>query len=297
MTRSEFIKSVGAVAALSACGKAFGSETPSDRYATLQSQIDEVTRDEFFAYMDGGPADKVALRHLDAVFDKVLKEVRETVVTDRPAIWFVYNMGLIVKTFETCFSIDLKHRRAAEIAPLLDFALITHRHVDHFTEDFYRAMDGAGKTVISNFKPNSGVKEGQAVCGYTREVRTFKMRDVEIRTAFVDHSKTQIDLITSFEILIGKWRLFHSGDAADEGKLNPIYGPDLWMCHPYCCEWPIIKGVKKFAPKKTVILHLNELGHPRGGCRWTWEEGFRAKADVEKAGGAAIVPIWGDRIW
>ena len=148
MTRHEFIKSLGAAAVVSTFGKAFGAEIPSDRYAALQSQIDEVTPEMYFGYLKGGPTDKAALLRLDAAFDKVLKEVRETVVTDKPAIWLVYNMGVVVKTKESCFSIDLQHRRAPEIAPLLDFALITHNHGDHFTEEFYRAMDDAGKTVI-----------------------------------------------------------------------------------------------------------------------------------------------------
>ena len=297
MTRNEFIKSVSAVAVMSAFGKAFGAEVPSDRYTALQAQIDEVTPKMYFDYQKRRQADKAALQRLDAAFDKVLKEVRETIVTDKPAIWLVYNMGVIVKTREACFSIDLRHRRAPEIAPLLDFALITHSHGDHFTEDFYRAMDGAGKTVISNFKENVGAKSGNAECGLTKGKRIFKLKDVEIRTALVDHSKTLIDFITSFEISVGKWRLFHAGDAADEGKLNPVQSPDLWMVHPYCNEWPITKGVKKFSPKLTAVLHLNEFSHPHGQCRWTWADGFRAKADVEKSGGAAIVPLWGDRIF
>ena len=297
MTRNEFIKSISAAAVLSAFGKTFGAEIPPDRYTALQSQIDEVTPAMYYNYMKGGPTDKAALLRLDAAFDKVLKEVRKTVVTDKPAVWLVYNMGVIVKTKKSCFSIDLQHRRAPEIAPLLDFALITHNHGDHFTEAFYRAMDGAGKTVISNFKENAGAKSGNAECGYTKGKRTFKLKDVEIRTALVDHSKTLIDFITSFEISVGKWRLFHSGDAADEGKLNPVQSPDLWMVHPYCNEWPITKGVKKFSPKLTAVLHLNEFGHARGQCRWTWVEGLRAKTNVEKAGGAAVVPLWGDRIF
>ena len=299
MTRNEFIKSVGAVAVVSAFERAFGAPggvVPKD-YEALQTQIDEVSKAKYLDYLKGGAADKAALQRLDAIFDKVLKEVRETEVTDRPAIWLVYNMGVIVKTKEACFSIDLQHRRAPEIAPLLDFALITHRHSDHYTEDFYRAMDGEGKTVISNFKDNSGAKAANAECGHTKGKRTFKLKDVEIRTALVDHSKTKIDFITSFEISVGKWRLFHSGDAADEGKLNPARSPDLWMVHPYCNEWPITKGVKKFSPKLTAILHLNEFSHSRGKCRWTWADGLRAKADAAKAGGAAIVPVWGDRIF
>ena len=160
MTRGEFLKATGSIAIFAAAGDVLGSETvigAKADYAALQAEIDEVTPQDFKAYLDGewdwfGLARKTALQRLDDAFDKVLMEVKAAVVTDKPAIWLVYNMGVIVKTKETCFSIDLKHRRAPEIAPLLDFALITHNHGDHFTEGFYKAMNGAGKTVLSNFK-------------------------------------------------------------------------------------------------------------------------------------------------
>ena len=70
-------------------------------YAALQAEIDEVTPQDFKAYLDGewdwfGLARKTALQRLDDAFDKVLMEVKAAVVTDKPAIWLVYNMGLIV---------------------------------------------------------------------------------------------------------------------------------------------------------------------------------------------------------
>ena len=65
---------------------------------------------------------------------------------DAPAVWSVYNMGYIVKTRRSLFSIDLVHRRDAEFAPLLDFALITHNHGDHWRKGFYGAVNGWGRT-------------------------------------------------------------------------------------------------------------------------------------------------------
>ena len=153
MTRKEFIQSVGAAAAVSVLGKSFGATGPD--YDKFQAEIDEVTPKMFFDYLKGGPTDKAALRRLDAAFDKVLKEVRETVVTDKPAIWLIYNMGVIVKTKQSCFSIDLKHRRAPEIAPLLDFALITHNHGDHYSNEFYRPLSRSGAIGFSD-APSAG---------------------------------------------------------------------------------------------------------------------------------------------
>ena len=306
MTRGEFIRTAGAAAVMTAAGRAFGGEAaigaPVD-YAALQAEIDEVTPQMFFDYNANGQGlfadwfgigEQPALTRLDAAFDKVMAEVKSTVVTDKPAIWFVYNMGVIVKTKETCFSIDLKHRKAPEIAPLLDFALITHNHGDHFTEEFYKAMNGAGKTVISNFKDNYGTKDWVKNGGYTRVPKTFKLGDVEIHTSLTDHNGYLVDYTTVFEIQVGKYVILHSGDCGNVNKLNPRRCPDLWMMHPYCCM-KIEDGVKRMRPKLTAVMHLNELGHAR--WRWTWQDGLKAKEAAEKAGGEAIVPMWGDRIF
>ena len=308
MTRSEFLKTAGSAAILAAAGDSFGQgdvAVPAG-YAALQSEIDEVTPQDFGAYLVGerdasGRARKAALRRLDEAFDKVLKEVRETVVTDKPAIWLVYNMGVIVKTRETCFSIDLKHRRAPEIAPLLDFALITHNHGDHYTEELYRAMNGVGKTVISNFKDNYGAADWRKggkyweAGGYTRAEKTFKLKDVEIRTALTDHNPYLVDFTTAFEVHVGKYTIYHSGDCSNVAKLNPTRRPDLWIVHPYCGTKVEI-GVEKMKPRLTVMAHLNEFGHARNRWRWTWEDGFKAEAKAEAAGGKAIVPTWGARL-
>ena len=229
MTRGEFLTTAGSAAILAVAGDSFGSETAVGAkadYAALQAEIDEVTPQDFKAYLDGewdwfGLARKAALQRLDDAFDKVLAEVKSTVVADRPAVWLVYNMGVIVKTKEACFSIDLKHRKAPEIAPLLDFALITHNHGDHFTEEFYQAMNGAGKTVISNFKDNYGTKDWRKDGGYTREVKTFRIKDVAIRTSPTDHNSYLVDFTTAFEIRIGDYVIYHSGDCSNVAKLNP----------------------------------------------------------------------------
>ena len=303
MTRGEFLKAAGSAAILAAAGDSFGGERTIGAkadYAALQAEIDAVTPQDFKAYLGGewdwfGLTRKAALQRLDDAFDKVLAEMKSTVITDKPAVWLVYNMGVIVKTKESCFSIDLKHRRAPEIAPFLDFALITHNHGDHYTEEFYRAMNGAGKTVISNFKDNYGTKNWSRDGGYARVPKAFRLKDTEIRTSLTDHNNYLVDFTTAFEIHIGKYVIYHSGDCSNVEKLNPTSSPDLWILHPRC-GMKVEDGVRKFHPALTAIAHLNELGHARDRWRWSWAEGFKAKAAAEAAGGAAIVPVWGERI-
>ena len=304
MTRGEFLKTAGSAAILAAAGDSFGADEAiavPDAYAALQAEIDEVTPQDFSAYLNGewdwfGLTRKAALQRLDDAFDKVLKEVRETVVTDRPAVWLVYNMGVVVKTKETCFSVDLKHRKALEIAPLLDFALITHNHGDHYTEELYRAMNGAGKTVISNFKDNYGTKNWAKDGGYTRVPKTFRLKDVEIHASLTDHNGYLVDYTTAFEIRVGSYTILHTGDCSNIAKVSPRKRPDLWIVHPRCGT-KVEEGVRRLRPETTVLAHLNELGHARDRWRWTWQDGLDELKKVEQAGGKGMVPVWGERIF
>ena len=294
MTRREFVQGSGCAAAALATGVAF-AESKEDSYAAFQREIDRVKAAQFGAYLKrGNAADEPAFGRLEKAFDKVLAEVKSAIVTDRPAVWLVYNMGVVVKTAKCCFSVDLMHRRAEEMAPLLDFALITHGHGDHYTEAFYRAMNGAGKTVISNFKDNYGVKDTRTLGGYVRGEKEFEIGDVRIRTALADHNTYLRDFTTVFEISVGDFAIYHTGDCCGIDKLRPkLQKPDLWFVHPRCGLSPA-EGARKFNPKLTVIGHLNELGHDK--WRWSWQDGLDAKAAVEATGHAAIVPLWGERI-
>ena len=311
VTRGVFLKGAAACGAAAACGTAMadGAAEAPDPRDEFQREIDVITPGVWSDYYKRGtdiPSDEVAamrakyaaLGRYEDAFEKVLAEVKSTEVTGRPAVWFVYNMGFIVKTPKSLFAIDLHHRRAEELAPMLDFALITHNHSDHFTDRFYNAMNGIEKkTVVSNFKDNYGAFFGKKhKGGYTRAVKTFKMDDVSVRTSYVDHNDYLLDFTTAFEITVGDFTIFHSGDCSSVGKLKcECPNPDLWMFHPYC-GLDAVKGAEALKPKLAVVAHLNELGHAKDRWRWTWSDGARARKNLEAAGFAATVPLWGDRI-
>ena len=294
MTRKDFLRELGAGAICAAASGCAGFRRfARNDFDALQDEIDLVTGADFRRYCDTGEIRFEAIRRLDEAFDRVLAEVKETAVSDRPVVWFLYNMGVVVKTKQTCFSVDLMHPRAPELTPLLDFALITHNHGDHYTREFYRAMDGGHKTVINNFECNYGVKNWGKDGGYTRAKKTFRIKDVEIKTDLTDHNGYLVDFTSTFEISAGGLRIFHSGDCSNVGKLNPAVSPDLWIVHPRC-GMNIADGFKKFRPKMTVVAHLNELGHDR--WRWTWNDGLFEKCKIESLGGEAVVPKWGERL-
>lgn len=308
MTRRGFIGGAAALGAVRVLAQDH-SPTGDGRLDAVQGEINEVSPDDFRAYCKPSvgleeyePSEATpkfaALRRLDAAFRKVVKEARAAKVAKgaAPAVWYVYNMGVLVKTHEALFSIDLQHRFAEELAPELDFALITHNHHDHYTRRFYDMMNTRlHKTVVSNFADNYGAHFAKRPGGFTRGGKTFRFKDVEIRTSISDHNPYLIDFTLPFEITVGNFRLFHSGDSQNLAKLNPADAPDLWIVHPFC-GMKTEDGVRKFHPKRTVIAHLNELGHAKNRWRFTYKDGLSVKAKVEAAGGAAEMPLWGDRI-
>ena len=310
-SRKDFLKGAFGLAALPAAGCAFGfaPSAPPRRSEEHQGELvakwDEATGkvnpEDYFAYFrDGDTREFKALKALEMAFDKVLREARETVVSGEvPAVWSVYNMGHIVKTRDSLFSIDLKHRRANEFVPLLDFALVTHAHKDHYNPGFARAMEKAGKPLASGFLKNSAfakIKAKAASCG---SPDAFEIRDVAIRTFRVDHAKAEwgIDFTTAFEIKIGDFRLLHTGDCRpSNGKLCVKWGrPDLWLFFPMS-GLDIADAMRRIGPKRVVFGHLWELGHAVGkGRAHKWHIN-RAMPKAKSQCGDVSVAFWGDRI-
>lgn len=314
LTRREFVCGAAGLVAASALAEGMdrvpSASVPVCRSEELQSELIAKWNDETEAvspqvygqYLsDGDTRGFRALDALERAFEKVMREAKETTVAcDVPAVWSVYNMGYIVKTRESMFSIDLRHRRDVEFEPMLDFALVTHNHGDHWRRDFFHAMDGAGKTVFSNFLDNAPFNAMKG--GSARGVGTYKIRDVEINASLIDHNSEPwgIDFTMAFEVRIGDFVLYHTGDSGrgTVPKLNTVWGrPDLWLFFPGCgIETP--EAVAKVGAKRIVFGHLWELGH-RQGHRGRFDERLihPRLAEARAAGCKDVsVAFWGDRI-
>ena len=271
--------------------------------ALLQREIDEVPADEMEDYFEGNGnwrtlnARYVALARLDAAFDRVVREVREAVVTDRPAVWYLYNMGTVVKTQGSVIGLDICHPRASELEPLLDFATISHNHCDHYTRAFYRQMDRAHKTVFSNFLDNYGAARTKGVVGgFSRGEREVNIRDVTVRTYETDHNPILRRFTMPVEIDCGGYTILHVGDTDNVEDIRPKRPVDLWIHHVYSYGLVSVRGAEHLKPKLTVITHLQELHHARDKWRFTYAQGEDARKQVVAVGYDAVVPLWGDRI-
>ena len=302
LTRRNFIGAAG----LAAASLSLRAEETADLDA-FQKELDAITPADYKAFqlpgMELPDADRLAayaarpgLKRYDEAFDKVFAEVQSTTVTDKPAVWYVYNMGVIVKTPQALFTIDVNHRQATRLEPLLDFALITHNHHDHYSDLFLDAMDRAGKTVVSNFDDNYGAYFAKRMPGgFTRAEKTFNLKDVTVKTSLSDHNPYLIDFTTAFEVTVGDYVIYHSGDSQNVDKLHPSRTPDLWIVHPRC-GLKVPDGIRKFHPKKVVVAHLFELGHAVDRWRWRVADGQAEVKKAEEAGAAAVMPLWGDRL-
>lgn len=287
--RLDFIKG-GACAAVAASIPQHLFAGSDDPLSVWQKETSQVRPEVYRQYLADGQTNGFAtLEKLEAAFEKVVREARETPVADVPAVWSVYNMGYVVKSRKALFAIDLVHRRDAELAQMLDFALVTHNHPDHWRKDFVDAMLGLKKPVVSNFIPQRA--------GYTRAKRVFKFKDVEIRTSLIDHNEWLIDFTTAFEIRVGGRTLYHTGDSGKgtEPKLETVWGrPDIWLFFPGC-GIDVAKAVEKIEPKRIVIGHMWELGH--WGGRQDAKKARDRKAKAEAAGCRDVsIAFWGDRI-
>ena len=308
--RRDFLKktSLAAMAVVGGINAAEGGEIDA-----LQRELDAIPGGEFKKFRDFGPllaaeirdelyAKWPVLRRYDEAFLKVMREIDGTEVAERPAVWYVYNMGVIVKTPKALFSIDLSHRLSTMLADKLDFMIITHNHFDHYTEMLYQAMDSRHKTVIQNFRDNYGaclrVKGGLG--GFSRGECRYTIKDVVIRTYETNHNHLLKGYVMPVEVQVGDYTILHVGDTFNTGDLRPERTPDLFIHHAWC--WggsnQTMDGIKAFHPKCVVIAHHCELGHNRktGGGSVPLARAYARKAKVEAAGTHAIAPFWGDRI-
>ena len=297
-TRRIFLQSAAALAAAAAVGGKARAE--ATRPAGIKAADFAAFRDRGLALTEAEKADWYArfpvLRRYDEAYEKVFREAAETTVTGpRPAVWYVYNMGIVVKTREALFTVDLAHRQGAASAPLVDFACITHNHEGHCTDACIDALNARGKLIISNFEGNGGAKGRHGgYGGYARRARTFCLKDVRIESHIAAHSSYLLDFTMPFEITVGDYRIYHSGDIFYhyEILLNRPK-PDLWIVNPGA-GMKVEDGVQMVRPKLAVVTHLQEFGHDKG--RLTAEDGQKAVADCRGQGHEAIMPEWGERI-
>lgn len=280
--------------------------TRRELFATIQGYADACSGATFSSFLNG--ADWLAsslvkyediLACYNAAFDRVLNGLRE----EKPAagevhIWMLYNMGYVIQTPSGCFGVDIYHRRAAELAPYLDFYASTHVHQDHKSLPLIEAMLEAGKPVVTNYLEEPGY-------AYTSTtVADYTIGNFVLHTFITNHNNGSTNVpVTVFQIDCGEdtghFVLLHSGDSnftADQFNVTeeidvyiPRYAPNELT------ENNVIG--KLFTPKYVLLSHILELSHTDpDSSRWTLEQGLAraAQLDCEET----HMPFWGEKmVW
>ncbi len=227
-------------------------------------------------------------------FDRVLADIKSTTVEDGSVVvWQIYNMGYIVKTpAGKTFSIDIYHKRGPELAKHLDFALITHKHEDHYTQAFVDEMTKEGKPVYSNFIANDYKISG------TKTFNPLTVSDISIVANIVDHGMANpANFVVSYQIdcgaKSGNTVIFHIGDCGNVAQLNPTKAVDIFIPH-VAVSLDMKRAItEKVKPEMALMSHVLSMDYPiSGSYRWPYTTGINEchKYDV------AFLPVWGERI-
>ena len=264
----------------------------------MQTYADTFTHTQFKEYL-ATPAGSDQERNIgqsglmkfyNMALEKLLTEIPATKVKKgEVAVWQLYNMGYVIKTKTQCFGIDLYHKYAEKLVPMIDFLLITHNHGDHHDKHLVAEMEKQGKPVYSNFLNN----------GY--QVTTgdsFTIGNISVKVTTVDHNATLKNFVNTYEVncYAGKGKdyvMFFTGDAHNYQQLNPTGKVDVFIPH-LAVGLNMAEAVKKINPTEVLMSHILELGHAITKWRWSYEYGINECMKLQRPG--VYLPVWGEKI-
>ncbi|MBR4994633.1 MAG: MBL fold metallo-hydrolase [Alistipes sp.] len=230
------------------------------------------------------------MQFYNMALDKLLEEIPATKVKKGQVVmWQLYNMGYVVKTHKQCFGIDLYHKHAEKLAPMIDFMLITHNHGDHYAKALVETLERDGKAVYSNFRDNGHkVQTGDEM----------QIGNISIKVTTVDHNTKLTNFVNTYEVNCyekqGKdFVILFTGDAHNYTQLTASGKVDLFVPH-LAVGLNMLKAVEKIAPTEVLMSHILELGHSITLWRWSYEYGLNECEKLNREG--VYLPVWGEKI-
>jgi L-ascorbate metabolism protein UlaG (beta-lactamase superfamily) len=229
---------------------------------------------------------------------RAIEEIRSaSVPSGIMRVWYIYNMGVVVKTADTIVGIDVAGSYVApsiaDVGGLLDILIVTHPHGDHIDAKVTAAAAKAGaKIVVADemvrvdssgniVRDPGGVSMVQALAGSALAAQalvgvepggTIEVKGVRITAYPAKHSypNRPDDAFSAtptdwFYVEASGFGILHTGDGTFTGSKPDLSGKrvDLYIIHyvdDICTE-----DYYELAPQSRVMipLHLHELGHGR----------------------------------
>lgn len=277
----------------------------ADRKAALnviQAAADALTPEAYAAYEAAWSADPAVadaaeghgvLRYLSSAEKLAIADIRATKVARGAAVWFLYNMGYVVKTPDACFGIDVHCRRAVDLVSDLDFLLVTHEHSDHADRPLMQAMVDAGKPVVSQFFDSAARVNGPCELWWG---------PIRVKIDLGDHHMEQpgqTDNMLMYQVDCGEsangFVLYHSGDGNNYQKMHPDCPIDAYVVHVRV-GMSVEAAIAHLEPKVTLLSHVLELAHsPRPPQAWRWSFASAFETVPNQPEDAALLLTWGER--
>jgi L-ascorbate metabolism protein UlaG (beta-lactamase superfamily) len=223
---------------------------------------------------------------------RAIEEIRTTVVPEGSMrVWYIYNMGVVIKTHNATIGIDVAGTYEApdieEVGGLLDLLVITHPHSDHLDAKVAATAAKVGaKIVVADEKAKivhstttsiirdpegTGLAEllagselaSDALIG-VEPWSTIEIDGIKITAIPATHTSTTLDVpVDWFYIEASGFGILHTGDGYFPDERPDLTGKrvDLYLVH-YVDEI-FAEDYYELAPQSRVMvpLHLHELGH------------------------------------
>ncbi len=250
--------------------------------------------DTYYKLASASESSKMEHNTILGYYKKTLRRVAEEISSEnvpagKVAVWHLYNMGYVIKTPSHCFGIDLKHKDAAQLVPYIEFLCITHKHVDHYSDEMNEAMKIAGKPVYSNFLDNEYRITGK---------KTLKPAEgIEMVVSLADHSAELKNFCVTYQIDCGADTgnkiIYHIGDTYNAAQLSKTKPVDIFIPHGGI-NMNFTQVMNKIEPKVTLVSHINELSHAIDNYRWPYSKAFERVEQFNPR--TAYVPVWGEKM-
>lgn len=198
-----------------------------------------------------------------------MEEISETQVSEgKIRLWYLYNMGVVVKSSNTTVAFDLPNTNiyndSADFTKYIDILVITHLHADHFDPSVVKEALKRGvfvvapnDTTITKYSFNSD----KLIIAKPSEKITLK--GVEITDYPATHSSGYEIPVDWFLVTINEKNFLDTGDGSSFTYQPDFMDKQIDVFLAHFNDERDAESMAKYVPNVKLVLplHTLELGH------------------------------------